>query len=210
MEWVRLQRVKKWLETMEERRRALFFLMSVLLFYIAWFLFLHQPLQNFRQTKIKMAHESQNMLTNAEGKIGLLEKKRRYQEVMMGEVQQSAADVQRLIDTSPSSDRLRAMLAQAVTNQPGIQFVELTIDPPSPWFPVAKISPSYSKQAEYLRRFQIHIHFRGGYLDTLHFLVYLTEQPWHLYWETLEYKVEKYPSADVVVSFSVPALEVPT
>lgn len=43
----------------------------------------------------------------------------------------------------------------------------------------------------------------GSYFNVLAYLTRLEKLPWHLYWDSLEYKVIKYPEASVIVQLYV-------
>lgn len=47
------------------------------------------------------------------------------------------------------------------------------------------------------------IEFRANYFDTIAYLNRLEKLPWHLYWDSLEYKVTKYPEANVIIQVYV-------
>jgi MSHA biogenesis protein MshJ len=47
------------------------------------------------------------------------------------------------------------------------------------------------------------IEFRANYFATIAYLNRLEKLPWHLYWDSLEYKVIKYPEANVIIQIYV-------
>jgi len=42
--------------------------------------------------------------------------------------------------------------------------------------------------------------FEGGYLDALHYLRTLEALPWHLYWDSIAFQVQKFPSAQFTIT----------
>ncbi len=46
----------------------------------------------------------------------------------------------------------------------------------------------------------LQIEFKGSYLSTLKYLKALHELPWKFYWDGLDFQVEKYPQARVVIT----------
>jgi len=42
--------------------------------------------------------------------------------------------------------------------------------------------------------------FEGGYLNALHYLQTLESLPWGLFWDSVEFKVEKYPMARFTIT----------
>jgi MSHA biogenesis protein MshJ len=50
---------------------------------------------------------------------------------------------------------------------------------------------------------KIILEFHANFFDTIAYLARLEKLPWHLYWDSLEYKVMKYPDADVVVQLYI-------
>lgn len=46
----------------------------------------------------------------------------------------------------------------------------------------------------------IYIKFIGNYFSTMHYLQSIEKLPWKIFWDKLEYKVTKYPMAEVTLS----------
>jgi MSHA biogenesis protein MshJ len=54
-----------------------------------------------------------------------------------------------------------------------------------------------------IQQHKLAIEFHANYFDTMAYLKRLERLPWHLYWDSLEYKVTKYPEADVIVQLYI-------
>ena len=50
---------------------------------------------------------------------------------------------------------------------------------------------------------RLSIEFRANYFETIAYLNRLEKLPWHLYWDSLEYRVINYPEANVVIQLYV-------
>jgi MSHA biogenesis protein MshJ len=82
-----------------------------------------------------------------------------------------------------------------------IVLVSLKEFPDQPWsVPETAKSPILVQN---INQHKLSIEFRANYFDTISYLSRLEKLPWHLYWDSLEYKVTKYPEADVVVQLYV-------
>lgn len=49
----------------------------------------------------------------------------------------------------------------------------------------------------------IELKFQADYFNTIQYLSRLEKLPWHVYWDTLSYKVLTYPKAEVTVKFHI-------
>ncbi len=47
------------------------------------------------------------------------------------------------------------------------------------------------------------IEFSGDYFETIRYLQYLDQLPWFLSFDSLQYKVDEYPNANVKVAITV-------
>jgi len=76
----------------------------------------------------------------------------------------------------------RALGRQADTSAPHTSATEIKVKPRATLF-----------------RHGLEIQMRGGFTRILHYLHATENLPWRLYWDTLEYKVETYPDAKIIL-----------
>ncbi len=65
--------------------------------------------------------------------------------------------------------------------------------------PVAALSESKEPQPNPIYKHGLAITFSGSYLDTLNYLKALESLPWHFVWESIDYKVIDYPTAETTI-----------
>jgi MSHA biogenesis protein MshJ len=65
--------------------------------------------------------------------------------------------------------------------------------------PVATLLKSKQPQADSIYKHGLAITFSGSYLDTLNYLKALESLPWHFIWESIDYQVKDYPTAEVTI-----------
>jgi len=58
-----------------------------------------------------------------------------------------------------------------------------------------------------LYRHVLTVEFTGGYLETLNFLHAIEALPWRIFWESLDYRVENYPTARVRLNIATLSLQ---
>jgi MSHA biogenesis protein MshJ len=74
-------------------------------------------------------------------------------------------------------------------------------------FPLQRlVIPDIDKENRLIQNIYQHkltIQLNGNFFNVLSFLTRLEKLPWHLYWDSLEYKVTKYPEANVTIQLYV-------
>jgi MSHA biogenesis protein MshJ len=51
------------------------------------------------------------------------------------------------------------------------------------------------------------IEFLSDYFSTLQYLKSIEQLPWPIYWDTMDYKVQEYPKADITIKFHVLSIQ---
>ncbi|MGZ8222992.1 MAG: hypothetical protein ACXWT0_15205 [Methylobacter sp.] len=65
--------------------------------------------------------------------------------------------------------------------------------------PVATLSKSQQPQLNPIYKHGLAITFSGSYLDTLNYLKALESLPWQFIWESIDYQVTNYPTAETTI-----------
>ena len=81
---------------------------------------------------------------------------------------------------------------------PDVSLVSIKNFPAAPWSLTGASLPTSS-----LYQHTLQVEFHSNYFGAIRYLSRLEKLPWHLYWDSLEYNVMKYPEADVIVKFHV-------
>ncbi len=91
------------------------------------------------------------------------------------------------------------MLEDVLKNEPGLQLLSVQSLPARPLLDTEEHAAGKPAQPNAgvpgIYRHGMTLVFAGGYLDALHYLRTLEDLPWHLYWDKVAFKVEKYPQA---------------
>lgn len=86
---------------------------------------------------------------------------------------------------------------------PGVKAIDLKVGSTEPLIPISLDSsqlPAYSKMI-YRKNFEMH--FQSNFFQTVAYLDHLETLPWHIYWESLDYRVTTYPQADIIIKFYI-------
>ncbi|MGZ4993974.1 MAG: hypothetical protein ACXWE3_08665 [Methylobacter sp.] len=65
--------------------------------------------------------------------------------------------------------------------------------------PVTTLMESKQPQANPVYKHGLAITFSGSYLNTLNYLKALESLPWHFVWESIDYQVKNYPTAETTI-----------
>ena len=109
-----------------------------------------------------------------------------------------------LIQPAEMTRVLREMLA----DEKGLRLVRLANSQGEPITLATKSTDNgegtakQSNEEPHLYRHKLEMEVEGGYLDVLRYLKRLEALEWAFYWEGLEFSVEKYPNARVVIRLS--------
>lgn len=98
-----------------------------------------------------------------------------------------------------------ASLLQALLSGTGdLQLVKLQSLPPEPLSlgeakDKAKVADDKAPAEGQLYRHGLSLTLKGGYLPTLTFLKEVEKLPWHFYWQSLDFKQDHYPDAEIQI-----------
>jgi len=65
--------------------------------------------------------------------------------------------------------------------------------------PATALTESKQSQPNTIYKHGLSITFSGSYLDTLNYLKALESLPWHFIWESIDYQVIDYPTAETTI-----------
>lgn len=88
--------------------------------------------------------------------------------------------------------KVRTMLYELLKATNDLTLIELKNMPPKE----INLPQALSQTIEH----DIDIKFIGNYFSTMHYLQSIEKLPWKIFWDKLEYKVTKYPMAEVTLS----------
>jgi len=192
-----------WLQQLDKlslRERALILLVSFLLIYNVWHLFLMQPLQAHHQALLNQAEEEQVEITTLYQSIQHVVNEKQKE---LGKVdQQDLAELhtalmvkrkklQALTDHLIAPQEMSEVLKKLLTRKTQLTLLKLENFVPKEEELTNKV----------IKHFQhsLKLEFMGNYLDVLDYLQQLETLPWKFYWDELNIAVDDYPNAHVTL-----------
>jgi len=189
IEW---SKVEKWLEVRPFRDSIIIFLTGFLFFYVLWGALFKFPL-NGRMGSLREGNQQ-------------LEKELQAKKNQLMTIQtivshnaflrQKAFNINNLQFDFVPVKKLTKVTNDIISQQSDITLIDLKTFPQEPWLTKDSSKPDIFK-------YKMQIEFQGNYFTTLEFLSRLEKLSWHLYADSLEYKVLKYPTATVIAEFYV-------
>ncbi len=108
------------------------------------------------------------------------------------------AELESLLAYFVAPKDIPVMLEDVLRNHQGLKLIRLESQP------TQRIEVVASQETESLRvpaiyRHPVQMEFEGGYLDVIAYLNTLEQGEWHFSWRRLEYVVDEYPRAQVLI-----------
>jgi MSHA biogenesis protein MshJ len=181
-------RLQAWLNNHSHMDRVLMTLAGFIIIYFLWFIFFQKPVLD----KIDLHH------------IGLATQQKEIN-VFNTQIAKIKADEKILIakkktEKSATSETKVPLASQKdndiiiqtiLTPQQNVQFLRLNNMTPAPGGAKSPVKND------------VELAFNSNYLSTINYLAQLEKLPWCLSWDSLEYKVVKYPDAEVVINLHI-------
>lgn len=203
----KIETVFAWYKKRKPREKLFLILLSFAVIYFLWDFFLISPIVKqqttlkstiqLMQLKTKTATqqimELTNIVNSPEFVLIYAEKKRL--------IQQTQTLKQKIVTLKPyfiSVADLPKLTKDILTAQNDTFLVSLKSLNSTPWTP---IDVTKTKVLTTIVQLPIQIEFKSNYFNTIAYLINLEKLPWHIYWESLNYKVTQYPEANVEITF---------
>ena len=201
-----MAKVQQWLarvNAMTLRERAIILAALAGIIGYAWYALLLAPLNHQRaQLHAKIA-TAQTQATGLERQIARLRgggydpAARRQARIaaLRTEIQQLDGRLQTLTGGLIEPSQMPKVLEQMMDRDGALTLVSVESIPAKP---LVDLKDGQSPVAQVYMR-GVRLKFRGGYLDTLHYLKALEGLPWRLFWGGIDYDVKDYPEADATL-----------
>lgn len=188
-------KIEKWFCELDDKKRGLYFAGLLLLTFLFWHIFLEQPVVKALEARKNAAEILKQQIALFQPAGGQLAEQLKRSNISRQEREILQKKIQQIAKTTAPVNVLRTQLTGLMTHQTGIQFSGLKIAPPVPWIPL--------ENTKHIGQYTIEIQLTGSYFDILRYLRALAGMPWYLSWFTLSYQVDRYPLAEVTVTFSL-------
>ncbi|HEX2549500.1 MAG TPA: hypothetical protein VHM20_06705 [Gammaproteobacteria bacterium] len=214
----RIVLAKKWINARSTRDQFYIFLVGLAGIYLVFLLFFYRPL----------LHEN----TELRAKIADLNSQKTSIQQQMETISHAIEDpifIQMIDEEKRLTDNLKILQAKLLKLKPrviqaknipsiidniltianpSIDFVKLEELPVEPWLK-GDIDKETLKEIvnQDLYQHAFKIEFISDYFSTLNYFKKIEKLPWPIYWDSMEYKVQTYPKADVVIKFHVLSIQ---
>lgn len=202
---------EEWIKQISDpRRRILLFSLSLAIIYLIWVLLLLNPLRLSKEKLLAQIQTLQLQITEAQQKIDIINQSVKKESIIkiIAEQQQLSKKVQeiqqRLIKVSPSLISIedwmklkKAIISQQDDMDNNITLISINDLPAERWVPTPEDKADGVAEDIYVHALEVK--FQADYFSTIKYLSRLEKLPWHIYWDSLQYKVQNYPKGDVVI-----------
>jgi type II secretory pathway component PulM len=180
-------RFQNWLTSHSHIDRVLITLAGFIIIYLLWYIFFQKPLlEKIDQHHIAIATQKKEIavFTNQIAQIKIDEK------ALLAKKKTEKISPETKVPLASQKDN-DIIIQTILTPQQNVQFLRLNNLTPSP----GGAKPPIKNDVE--------LAFNSNYISTINYLSQLEKLPWCLSWDSLEYKVVKYPDAEVVINLHI-------
>jgi MSHA biogenesis protein MshJ len=203
--------LKTWFKTRDTRERILITMVFAAFTYAVWSFFIERPLTH-RHIELVNKIETTKIAIEAvrqqtKNILDITAKSSYAQEIqqqkkLTGQAQNFKQRIENLLPNVIAPKDLPA-LGTAIVQQPGITFIGMKKLPSENWIPEGLSKVSLPEKSKNIYKYSMEIEFYSDYFGTVDYLSRLEKLPWHIFWDSLEYKVIQYPKADVKLKIYV-------
>lgn len=205
---------QKWV-ALRSKREKLFLLFAILaVLYFFWYFLFTRPLLNKQraynvkitelEAKIKVTQEEINSIVKISTNP-VLQQKLAVNQLLIKQAHQLKANIESALTTIVPNKNfpllMRELLNQHMPNVT-LQAVKLIKEEPliTPDIDVSNVPALLNKP---IFKYTLLMQITSDYFHTISFLTKLESLKWHLYWDSIEYRVTAYPLAEVTLKFYV-------
>jgi len=188
-----LDKINGWLLGLSQRERLLALFTCLVTIYMVWEFLFMMPLgeeyeaiqieQQVVQEQIRVLEDQIIAINTPEGsKEGIVSQHQRLQQDLQKLHEHLGIFTNELVSPTQMATILRDMFSQ----EQNLQLILLES------LPAESMSPTLYKHGMVLK-------FAGDFFSVLHYLEQLEKLDWQIFWDNLEYKVAKYPMAEITM-----------
>jgi MSHA biogenesis protein MshJ len=203
------ENIQAWYLARTKRERLLFLLVCLVIVYMFWFLVFSRPLNikqkeilnqiQAAQTKLETVLQQKNVILSI-ANDPRYSQQIREQKQLQGQSKSAEQNLEKLKSMVVPLSQLTRLTKDLLSQSEGIQLLDLKKLDSKAWAPEGVETnwmPNYKKI--YKQTYQLEFH--SDYFSAIRYLGRLEKLPWRLYWDSLEYKVDQYPNANIVIRF---------
>lgn len=210
--------LEQWMKQLQNpKRRMQYFFGSLVLIYFIWAFLFFNPL---RTAKIELAGQIQalqSQLIETKQRIDTLSEtvksesisktlaEKKQLEIRIKHVDEALAKSRFLFISMDDWAKLKKeIIRQKEDIDKNITLVRISDQPVKPWAPpVVDKTDAEKIVSETIEQHELEMKFQADYFSTILYISRLEKLPWHVYWDSLNYKVLNYPIAEVTLKFHI-------
>lgn len=208
----------QWMKKINDpKQRLLLFLLSVLALFFIWFFLLFNPLRTSKTNLISQAKALQLEITAIQQQIATInqavktesvaksmEEQRQLSSKIKHIQQQLARTKPLLISTEDWMKLKKAIISKQNDMDNSITLISINDLPVQPWAPAAvNKADVVDTVSNEIYVHELEVKLQADYFSAIQYLSLLEKLPWHVYWDSLQYKVQAYPKGDIVIKFRI-------
>lgn len=210
--------VEQWKKQLNDPKRArLYFFLSFVVLYFIWFILLFNP-QRVAKNKLKIQIQTrQAQMMDAQQQIDAINQAIKTESIAnaiqteqllaakLQNVQQQLVNIKPLFASQEDWVKVKKeVIGKQSDMDNSITLVSMSDPPPRPWMPVAVAKTDIvNSKFEGIEVHSLEVKFQADYFSTMQYLSRLEKLPWPIYWDSLQYTVQAYPKADVILKFHI-------
>lgn len=209
----RITNLQKWVNSRSTRERVLLIFLGWALIYTFWYLFVSRSL-SYQERELKnnisaMQNKVQTVREQAKVILEIATKYSTAEQLESKKALSSKAEYvkKNIISTAQSLtvEKNVEEIVRDILNQPtkGIILVNVKGTTTEALIPPNVDTSDIPPSLLHLYKHGMDLEFQSDYFDAVSYLGKLENLTWHLYWDSLEYKVTDYPKASVLVKFYI-------
>lgn len=205
----RITIIKNWLNERTPRESVLLFVLGLTVLYLFWNLIAMRPVLLKEKKLLWQISEQQTQTRTVQNEIDkilkvvnspaffqILEHQKRLAQRSKS-IKQHLSEIEPFfVSVSQLSQITKDILGQQNKNVVLSSFKMLPVKPL-----VAENKEYAGLQTKKIYQYGMQIEFRATYFNAIEYLRRIEKLRWHLYWDSLNYKVTDYPEANVIIEF---------
>ncbi len=205
-------KLEQWIDKHSERERIMLLCLLIGVSWYLWYLLFAQSvstrftdarsqLNDMHQQIAAMNAQSNAILQKTKDKNWQLQTKRLR--VMDKQMQNMEDQLKVHVSSALPEAKLPGLLTMLFAAQPGVKMDFLKAASPIPFAVTEANNLQLPNSARTIRQYNVELSWRGSFASSVGYLDRLNSLRWHLFWDTLDYHVNKWPEASVTVGFHV-------
>lgn len=210
--------IEEWFNKHNERDKLFLFLVGLVIIYLVNYILIAHPVSLSKKSLQESLYPLQTQKTTLEQQINVLLiaiknpvflKKIEEQKRLIALLSKLQDRLNKLKPTVFSEKEIPGLTKDILKAQNRVTLVSLKEKPSESWPPDNTVNKNtlMALTAGEIYQHPLEIEFQNDFFGTLNYIKLMEKLPWHIYWDSMEYKVLEYPKADVIIRFHVLSIQ---